>query len=380
MLKKIVYEYESFTPYRVCPLGAHIDHQLGIVTGFTIDKGITMKYNKREDGVFFVSSHDFNGVAYFYLDKLPEKDNAWQDYLVGSICVLSEKYELTSGIEAYICDALPVGGLASSSAIIISYILAIAKVNNINLEKKELVELVVKVEREYLNTKIGTLDPSCEIYCQKDSLLYLDTKDNSYKIIKPKKELNFKVCLIYSGVSRKLTNTIYNIRVEECKTTAFLMNSLLQNAPTNFSDCYLRNISYDDFIKYKNHFPVNHIKRATHFYTEMDRVKEGIKYFQDGDLINFGKLIYESGTSSIEKYETGSEQLEKLHEISKKTDGIYGGRFSGAGFNGYYMAIVDPLKEEKIRNFITEEYLKVYPQYKDDFKIYFCNIKDGVKL
>ena len=30
----------SFCPYRVCPIGAHSDHQLGKVTGFAIDKGI----------------------------------------------------------------------------------------------------------------------------------------------------------------------------------------------------------------------------------------------------------------------------------------------------------------------------------------------------
>ena len=27
------YQYHIFSPYRVCPLGAHVDHQHGIVTG-----------------------------------------------------------------------------------------------------------------------------------------------------------------------------------------------------------------------------------------------------------------------------------------------------------------------------------------------------------
>ena len=33
------YQYHIFSPYRVCPLGAHVDHQHGLVTGFAIDKG-----------------------------------------------------------------------------------------------------------------------------------------------------------------------------------------------------------------------------------------------------------------------------------------------------------------------------------------------------
>ena len=382
MMTKELLEYknETFVPYRVCPLGAHIDHQLGIVTGFAIDKGIRMKYDKTTDGSFYVQSYNFAGDISFDYNNLPKRNSSWQDYLVGSISALRESYELKNGFNAYICEALPVGGLASSSAVIITYLLTLAKVNDIILEEQELVSLVVKVERKYLNTKVGILDPSCEIYCRKNSLLCLDTKDSSYKLIKQKQKTEFKICLIYSGVSRRLTNTLYNVRVDECKTTAFLMNSIMQNTPIEFTDAYLRNFSYDDFEKNKYHFPVNHIKRATHFYSEMDRIKRGIEYFEKGDLANFGKVVFESGTSSIENYETGSEQLESLHDILKRTDGVYGGRFSGAGFNGYYMAIIDPKKEEEIKHFITTEYLKIYPQYKEDFKIYFCNIEDGVKL
>ena len=29
-----------FTPYRICPIGAHSDHQFGKITGLAIDKGI----------------------------------------------------------------------------------------------------------------------------------------------------------------------------------------------------------------------------------------------------------------------------------------------------------------------------------------------------
>ena len=34
----------AFCPYRVCPLGAHSDHNLGKVTGLAIDKGIYLAY------------------------------------------------------------------------------------------------------------------------------------------------------------------------------------------------------------------------------------------------------------------------------------------------------------------------------------------------
>ena len=41
----------AFTPYRVCPLGAHSDHQLGKITGFAIDKGIHIAYGPKQNGI-----------------------------------------------------------------------------------------------------------------------------------------------------------------------------------------------------------------------------------------------------------------------------------------------------------------------------------------
>lgn len=41
-------QYHIFSPYRVCPLGAHVDHQRGIVTGFAIDKGVDLEFSFRE--------------------------------------------------------------------------------------------------------------------------------------------------------------------------------------------------------------------------------------------------------------------------------------------------------------------------------------------
>ena len=35
----------AFCPYRISPLGAHIDHQYGKINGLAIDKGIHMAYH-----------------------------------------------------------------------------------------------------------------------------------------------------------------------------------------------------------------------------------------------------------------------------------------------------------------------------------------------
>ena len=60
------------------------------------------------------------------------------------------------------------------------------------------------------------------------------------------------------------------------------------------------------------------------------------------------------------------------------TDGIYGGRFSGAGFKGCCMALIDPSFEESITLQVTENYLDEFPQLKGKFSVHICDSADGL--
>ena len=62
-------KHTIFTPYRVCPLGAHVDHQLGQVTGFAIDRGVNLEFDITEDGTFDLISKNYPGHIMFTLDE-----------------------------------------------------------------------------------------------------------------------------------------------------------------------------------------------------------------------------------------------------------------------------------------------------------------------
>ena len=51
--------YTAFTPYRISPLGAHVDHNLGLITGFAIDKGIHIAYSLNTNGIIELESIQF---------------------------------------------------------------------------------------------------------------------------------------------------------------------------------------------------------------------------------------------------------------------------------------------------------------------------------
>ena len=82
----------------------------------------------------------------------------------------------------------------------------------------------------------------------------------------------------------------------------------------------------------------------------------------------------------IERNPLFCDELKKLYEIMTDTDGIYGGRFSGAGFKGCCMALIDPDKAEDIEAKVTAEYLKAFPALEGKYSFHLCESADGVEL
>lgn len=370
--------YYSFCPYRVCPVGAHSDHQFGHVTGFALDKGIHVLYNVNDTDEVVVTSMNFEGTESFYLSDIDEKQDDWADYVRGCSKLLYEKYKITKGITALIVGTLPVGGLSSSASVIISFMKALCDANDIKMTKEQVIKLALRVENEFIGINVGTLDQSCEMYCKKDNLLYLDTKDGSYELIPKNKNMKeYEICVLFSGVQRTLVGSAFNMRVDELKSAAYALMAYSDMPYGKFKDARLRDVPYQVFEEHKDKLPNNWRKRATHYYTEMDRVEKMKMAWEKGDLEEIGKIMFASGESSIYNYETGSDELKSLHEICKELKGVYGGRFSGAGFKGSYVALIDPKYEKQIEEEATKKYLEKFPQYKDKFKVYFCKTDDG---
>lgn len=368
------------TPYRVCPLGAHVDHQYGQVSGFALDKGVTLTYEPTSNGNISITSMNFSGEVKSTVRNVTDREMHWGDYARSAVAaLLNDKYEISVGFQGEIVGTLPIGGLSSSASVIITYIRAICVVNNITLSQKKLIDLAHWAETKYIGLNNGLLDQSCEVYSKKDCLLHLDTLDGYYELIPKNRNMpSYEIMIVFSGIEHSLVNSAYNARVDECKAAAYALKAFSGMPYEKIADTRLRDVSRDVFEQYKDKLPDNWKKRARHYYTEVERVRAGVNAWMAGDLHTFGKIVLESGKSSIEDYETGSPELKALHAIALKADGVYGGRFSGAGFKGCYMALIDPSMKEKIAGEFTKEYLKQFPDMKERFSIHFCHSADGV--
>ncbi|OMO89159.1 hypothetical protein CCACVL1_07993 [Corchorus capsularis] len=312
------------SPYRICPLGAHIDHQGGMVSAMTINKGVLLGFVPSDDTQVKLRSGQFKGEVTFSVNETQQKrhtiskceeskgDNSspsseecdWGRYARGALYSLQSRgNHLAQGIIGYIygSEGLDSSGLSSSAAVGIAYLLALESANNLTISSTENIEYDRVIENEYLGLRNGILDQSAILLSSRGCLTFINCKFN----LEP-----------------------------------------------------------------------NLARRAEHYFSENDRVTKGVEAWASGDLKYFGQLMSASGLSSIINYESGCEPLIQLYEVLLKAPGVFGARFSGAGFRGCCVALVGADGAEEAANFVREEYPKLQPvlasQLNQDTAVLIC--------
>lgn len=372
----------AFCPYRICPIGAHSDHNLGKITGLAIDKGIHIAYSPKQNGVVEMTSLQFPKRAQWHIASVPShKQEDWADYLRGATWALAKQHRLQVGICGVIEGSLPIGGLSSSAAVIISFLTALCKVNEIELSQQQLIDIAYDAEFNYVGVNVGKLDQSCEVLSKKNHLLYLDTKDGNYELIPQNPAMKpYKIAIFFSGLEHSLAGSQYNMRVDELRAGVYALQALSGAEYGKFKEAMARNVPREVYEKFRANLPAQWARRCEHWYTEFERVEKGAEAWRRGDIETYGRLSFESGWSSIHNWESGAPEQIRLYEIMTQTEGIYGGRFSGAGFKGCCMALIDPSFEESIKRSVTAEYLKSFPEMTGHYDVFICDSADGVTL
>ena len=307
-------ESKSFCPYRICPIGAHSDHNLGKITGLAIDKGIHIAYSPKQNGVVEMASLQFPKRAQWHISSVPsKKQNDWADYLRGASMMLGRKYKLNVGLCGVIEGTLPIGGLSSSAAVTIAFLSALCKVNGISMTEQELIDMAYEAEHNYVGVNIGKLDQSCEVLSRKNHLLYLDTKDGSYELIPENPEMKpYKIAIFFSGLEHSLAGSKFNMRVDELRAGVYALQALAGMEYGKFNEAMARNVPREVYEKYKSQLPESWARRCEHWYTEFERVEKGAEAWRRGDIEEYGRLSFESGWSSIHNWESGAPEQIRL--------------------------------------------------------------------
>nr|AHC32019.1 galacturonokinase [Camellia sinensis] len=401
------------SPYRICPLGAHIDHQGGTVSAMTINRGILLGFVPSGDSQVLLCSGQFKGEVRFSVDEIKHpkhfvKENDkingsgsskqqeecnWGNYARGAIYALQSRgNHLTQGIVGFVCGSedLDSSGLSSSAAVGIAYLLAFESANNLAMSPAENIEYDRLIENEYLGLKNGILDQSAILLSSYGCLTCMNCKTKEHKLVHPPKFQNhetgikkaYKVLLAFSGLKQALTsNPGYNHRVAECQAAA---RFLLKSSGNEGMEPLLSNVEPRTYETHKCKLEPSLARRAEHYFSENMRVIKGLEAWASGNLEDFGKLISASGLSSIQNYECGCEPLIQLYEILLRAPGVYGARFSGAGFRGCCIAFVDANCAIEAASFVRNEYKKLQPklasQINQENVVLICDTADCARV
>ena len=364
------------SPYRISPLGAHIDHQGGSVLGMTINSYTVLAFTPTRDGMVRLRSQNYPGLVEFSLSGIPQVPGSfWGSYVRGAALALKEKYSLELGVQGLVSGMLPGCGLSSSASVLLAYLHALAFVNGITLDPWDMVRLTQLAENKHIGLNNGILDQTSIVFGQVKSMVHIDTITPKAEILPdPLDEQGYRILVAYSGYSRELTTTGYNSRVRECKEAAEMLGKLA-NIP---GAAKLGDIPTDVFDKYKDALPGHLQRRALHFFSESSRVKEGVAAWQEGRLRDFGRLMSQSCKSSIEQYECGSQAIHDLHQIVMSEQGVLGSRFSGGGYGGCVVGLVEEEYAGQAAAQVEEAYCSRHPEVANQARVYLASSANGV--
>lgn len=365
-----------FAPYRICPLGAHIDHQGGPVLGMTFNAGTLLAYAPTDAPRIALRSRNFPGTVEFSLhDTSPRHGSGWGDYLRCAVRALNDFHPLSSGFVGMTSGTLAGCGLSSSASVILAYLHALADVNNLQLAPWDFVRLAHRAENTYFGLHNGILDQTTITFGRRSHLVHVDTRNERADVIpQPSFDKKCRLLIAFSGVTRELIATGYNKRVQECREAASLLGARAGLATAQL----LSHIPEDAFAAHHDALPPALRRRAQHYFSETRRVHEGLTAWRNADFATLGALMNASCRSSIELYEAGSPLIRELQDCVAATPGVFGARFNGGGFGGCVAAIVAREQAETAAEHILDAFRATHPSIRDRAAVFLADSADGV--
>lgn len=356
-------------PGRVNLIGEHTDYNEGFVLPVAIDRETTVAAASRDDRRVRVFSVEKNERIEFDLNRAGQKQRGvWQDYVEGVAQALVEGGAKLRGADLVITSNVPEGaGLSSSAALEISVGFALLSLCEAKIDRVRLALAGQRAEHEYVGTKSGIMDQFIAAMGEKNHALLIDCRALSATPI-PFDTKRMELVICNTGVKHKLASSAYNQRREECERGVELLREALPDIRA------LRDVSVEDFQKYKHLLPEVILRRCRHVVTEDRRTLAAVEALRADDLPRMGQLMYESHASLRDDYEVSCAELDVLVEAARSVEGVAGARMTGGGFGGCTVNLVARNHLKDFRNQVTRSYNEAFQRSPD---IYVSEACDG---
>lgn len=318
-------------PGRVNMLGAHVDYNEGWVLPAAIDRAVWLAAGNSGGEQVIIKAIDFEDEGSFSLEGLERRNRAepvtWIDYPRGVAWILQEQGMVLPGLNVAFASDVPIGaGVSSSAAVEVAFLTAWDALGQLALSGLQKAQLGQRVENHYIGLASGIMDQFASVHGAQDHLVLLDCRTLEHELI-PLPE-DAAIIVADSGVRRELASSKYNERRQECEEAVAILRKHMPQIKT------LRDVTPEELALYAHRLPAVIRRRAQHVVYECQRVLEGARVLQQGDVEAFGSLIRSSHVSSRDLYEVSILELDVLAATAWQQPGCYGARLTGAGFGG----------------------------------------------
>jgi len=342
-----------FTPGRVNLIGEHIDYNGGLVMPCAVTLGTWLSMAPNNDNVIRFKSLNFPESQEFELQSSYTKTGPeWFNYPLGVFNEVLKKHNISTGLDLLFFGNIPIGsGLSSSASIEVAMAYALNSYFNLGYDKIEIPLLAQKVENDFIGVNCGIMDQFAVAFGETNKAIVLNCDTLNYNIV----DCNlgdYSLAIINTNKPRKLAESKYNERVAECQTALKQLNEEL-------SLNNLCELNAEKFASY-SHLITDPtvLKRTTHVINENDRVNLAAKALNDGNLTEFGRLMYASHQSLKDLYEVTGAELDAVVEFCSGYEHVIGARMTGAGFGGCAIALLKKGQEEDFTNKLNDFYVE----------------------
>jgi galactokinase len=320
---------QAYAPGRIEILGNHTDYNAGTTLSTAINRGTAFVLSPSETPGVNLSATNLNQSIQFdpTTKETLSEEFQWANYVKGVFHLLRSHGIEVDRVNCTFAGSIPMGaGLSSSAALEVATAFALIDYVGGQLDPITIAKVAQAAEQQFAGCNCGLLDQFSSIFGVPSGLIYSDFRTLETASIELPADARF--IMINPHIQHALAESPYNERRISCEKAAAQFNKWLDH-PVEA----LRDVSWEEFIRYRDQIDPEAAQRAEHVIAEITRVAKSIEYLEQQDLNAFGQLLYDSHETSRIAFENSCPELDCIVEAAREA-GAPGARLSGGGWGG----------------------------------------------
>ncbi len=395
-------------PGRVNLIGEHTDYNDGYVLPLALDRDVLLFARPRPDPTVHLHNLEphFPPRTFQLATAIPPAPAGdWSNYVRGAAQELARRLGADlPGMDVLVDGSPPHGvprgaGLSSSSALTVASAVALAHLAGWTWDGDTMARLCSEAEW-YVGTRGGIMDQYIALQARRDHALFLDCRPlpgGRFRSRPVPLPTGYRLLVVDSGVRHQNTRNEFNRRVAACRAGVALLrrahpeithlrdveevdwSQLEPLLPEEITLAELQALGHrlGDLPNVPPDAPLRVRACCRHVWSENRRVLATVAALERGDMVEVGRLLLEAHASGRDDYRVTTQELDVLVALAMEVDGVVGARFTGAGWGGCVVVLVE---EGAVADFLATVPGRYTAQIGRSATVFPCRAGSGASL